>query len=69
VWGLAVAVVLLAQNQTDEALELAGQVAEQADELQRRASTIRLRALRTNHPDLPGLDDLITIIDPRIVPS
>ncbi|CAN5276133.1 hypothetical protein BH18ACT9_BH18ACT9_20720 [soil metagenome] len=43
----------------------ARQLTEQASPLQRRAHTIRLRALRTHHLDLPGLADLITLIDPR----
>jgi len=68
-WGLSVAVILLAQNETDDAHDLARQVADQASPLQRRAHTIRLRALRDHHPDLPGLDYVIEIIDPEAAAS
>ncbi|MGH3935294.1 MAG: hypothetical protein ACRDS1_10020 [Pseudonocardiaceae bacterium] len=61
-WGLLCAVLLIAADQPDPAHDLAHQLAEQASPLQRRAHTIRLRALRNHHPGLPGLDKLITII-------
>ncbi|MGH3785720.1 MAG: tetratricopeptide repeat protein [Pseudonocardiaceae bacterium] len=64
-WGLAVSVLLLAQNEPDRAHQLGRQVTEKATAIQRRAHTIRLRVLRSHHPDLPGLDDLIQIIDPE----
>lgn len=57
--------LLLAQDEPDQAHQLGRQVTDQATAIQRRAHTIRLRALRTHHPDLPGLDDLIQIIDPE----
>jgi hypothetical protein len=63
-WGLTVTVILLAQNEIDKANDLARQVAHQASPLQRRAHTVRLRALRDHHPDLPGLDHVIAIINP-----
>ncbi|MDQ3151392.1 MAG: hypothetical protein M3R63_06645, partial [Actinomycetota bacterium] len=64
------AVVLrLAQHETDKADDLARQVAHQASPLQRRAHTVRLRALRDHHPDLPGLDHVIAIIDPEAAAS
>lgn len=47
-----------------EHADLAHQLAEQASPLQRRAHTIRLCALRNHHPGLPGLEKLITIINP-----
>jgi hypothetical protein len=68
-WGLTVAVILLVQNETDAAQDLARQVAHQASPLQRRAHMIRLRALRDHHPDLPGLDHVIAIIDPEAAAS
>ncbi|MGH3937794.1 MAG: hypothetical protein ACRDTG_04040 [Pseudonocardiaceae bacterium] len=67
-WGLAVSVLLLAQEEPDQAHQLGRQVAEQATAIQRRAHAIRLRALRSQHPDLPGLDDLIQIIELEIPP-
>ena len=63
-WGLVRAVLLIATDQSDLAYDIAHQLAEQASPLQRRAHTIRLRALRTHHPDLPCLDQLIEIINP-----
>ncbi|MGH3937799.1 MAG: hypothetical protein ACRDTG_04065 [Pseudonocardiaceae bacterium] len=68
-WGLAVSVLLLAQEEPDQAHQLGRQVAEQATAIQRRAHAIRLRALRSHHPELPGLDDLIQIIDQEIPPG
>ncbi|MDQ3275952.1 MAG: hypothetical protein M3Q39_13230, partial [Actinomycetota bacterium] len=68
-WGLTVTVILLAQNEIDKANDLARQVAHQASPLQRRAHTVRLRALRDHHPDLPGLDHVIAIIDPEAAAS
>jgi pyruvate-formate lyase len=68
-WGLTVAVILLAQNETDDAHDLARQVAQQARSLQRRVHIIRLRALRDHHLDLPGLDHVIAIIDPEAAAS
>ena len=68
-WGLTVTVILLAQNEIDGAHHLARQVAHQASPLQRRAHMIRLRALRDHHPDLPGLDHIIAIIDPEAAAS
>ncbi|MGH8920365.1 MAG: hypothetical protein ACRD0H_18875 [Actinomycetes bacterium] len=62
-WGLAVSVLLLAQNEPDQAHQLGRQVAKNATAIHRRAHAIRLRALRSTMPDLPGLDDLIQIID------
>lgn len=64
-WVLVWAVLLLAADQADTAHEMARQFVEQASPLQRRAHTIRLRALRTHHPALPGLDELIGIINPE----
>ncbi len=64
-WGLTVAVILLAQNETDDAHDLA----RQARSLQRRVHIIRLRALRDHHLDLPGLDHVIAIIDPEAAAS
>jgi hypothetical protein len=64
-WGLLWAVLLLAAEQPDSAYDVAHQLAEQASPLQRRAHTIRLRALRSHHPGLPGLDELVEIIDPE----
>ncbi len=64
-WRLIVSVLLLAQNEPDQAHQLGRQVADEATRIQRRAHTIRLRALRSHRPDLPGLDDLIQIIDPE----
>lgn len=52
--GLALAVLLLAQGEPDQALDLGRHVAELANAIQRRAHTIRLRGLRTKHPGLPG---------------
>jgi hypothetical protein len=63
-WGLLYAVLLIAADQPEPAHDLARQLAEQSSPLQRRAHAIRLRALRNHHPDLPGLDKLIAIIDP-----
>jgi hypothetical protein len=63
-WGLVCAVLLLATDQPDPAHEIAHQLAEQTSSLQRRAHTIRLRALGKHPPHLPGLDTLIAIIDP-----
>jgi hypothetical protein len=68
-WGLIVSVLLLAQDEPDQAHQLGRQVAEEATAIQRRAYTIRLRALRSHHPDLPGLDDFIQIIDSGIPAS
>jgi len=68
-WNLAAAVLLLAQDQPDQACDLARHVAGNASPLQRRAHTIRLRALRTHHPELPGLDDVIMLIDPEAAAS
>jgi hypothetical protein len=68
-WNLAAAVLLLAQDQPDQARDLATQVAENANTLQRRAHAIRLRALRTHQPELPGLDEIITLIDPEAAAS
>ena len=68
-WGLTVTVILLAQNEIDDAHDLARQVAHQASPLQRRAHTVRLRALRAYHPDLPDLDHVIAIIDPEAAAS
>jgi hypothetical protein len=68
-WSLAAAVLLLAQDQPDQARDLARHVADNASPLQRRAHTIRLRALRTHHPELPGLDDVIALIDPPAAAS
>jgi hypothetical protein len=68
-WDLTVTVILLAQNEIDDAYDLARQVAHQASPLQRRAHMIRLRALGDHHPDLPGLDHVIAIIDPEAVAS
>ena len=68
-WGLTVTVILLAQNEIDDAYDLARQVAHQASPLQRRAHMVRLRALGDHHPDLPGLDHVIAIIDPEAVAS
>ncbi len=68
-WSLAAAVLLLAQDELDRAREFARLVAEQASPLRRRAHTIRLRALRTHHPDLPGLDDVIELIEPETAAS
>ena len=67
-WSLA-AVLLLAQDQSDQAHDLVRHVADNASPLQRRAHTIRLRALRTHHPELPGLDDVIALIDPPAAAS
>lgn len=67
-WGLVRAVLLLVTDQPDSAHELARQLAEQASPLQLRAHTIRLRALRTRHPGLPGLDELISVIDAQSTP-
>ncbi|MGH3811997.1 MAG: hypothetical protein ACRDUV_06010, partial [Pseudonocardiaceae bacterium] len=63
-WGILCAVLLIAADQPDPAYEIAHQLAEQASLLQRRAHTIRLRALRNHHPGLLGLDELIAIINP-----
>ena len=63
-WGVLCAVLLLAADQPDPAHGVAHQLTEQASPLQRRAHTIRLRALRTHHPGLPDLDQLIEIINP-----
>jgi hypothetical protein len=63
-WSIAVAVLLLAQNEQDQARELTRAAAEQATPLQRRAQVIRLRALHAKQPDLPGLVDLIEIMQP-----
>ena len=63
-WGLLHAVFLIAADQPDSAYDIAHQLAEQASPLQRRAHAIRLRALRTHHPDLPGLNELIDILNP-----
>ncbi len=68
-WALLCAVLLLAADQPEPACEIAHQLAEQASPLQRRAHTIRLRALRNHHHDLPGLDELIAIINPESVAS
>ncbi|MDQ3600498.1 MAG: hypothetical protein M3408_04455, partial [Actinomycetota bacterium] len=68
-WDLTVTVILLAQNEIDDAYDLARQVAHQASPLQRRAHMVRLRALGDHHPDLPGLDHVIAIIDPEAVAS
>ena len=66
---LIVAVLLLAQGEPDQALGLGRHVAELANPLQRRAHTIRLRGLRTHHPDLPSLDQLIRALDPEAQPT
>lgn len=63
-WGLVYAILLIAADQPDPAYDLAHQLTEQSSALQRRAHAIRLRALRNHHPDLPGLDKLIAIINP-----
>ena len=68
-WDLTVTVILLAQNEIDDAYDLARQVAHQASPLQRRTHMIRLRALRDHHPDLPGLDHVIAIINPEAAAS
>ncbi len=68
-WNLAAAVLLLAEDQPEQALEVAELIAREATPLQRRAHTIRLRALQTHHPDLPGLDDVIEVIDPKDAPT
>jgi hypothetical protein len=64
-YALALAVLLLAQNNHDQAREYAAHIAERATVIQRRAHVIRLRKLRTHHPDLPGIAEVIDIIEPR----
>ena len=59
-WSLSAAVLLLAQDETHQARQVAQHAAEQATPIQRRALTLRLRELATHHPDLAGLDILIT---------
>ena len=66
---LVCAVLLIATDQSDPACELAHQLAVQPSNLQRRVHTIRLRALRDHHPGLPGLDTLITIVNPESAAS
>lgn len=64
-WTLIASVLLLAQDDVDEAHEAGRQLAEAATPIQRRAIAIRLRALRDHQSDLPGLSDLIEIINPE----
>jgi hypothetical protein len=52
------------QEELQQARELTQAAADQATPIQRRAYTIRLRALRAQRPDLTGLDDLIAIMQP-----
>ena len=63
-WNVAVAVIHLAQGKQQQARALTQATAEQATPIQRRAYTIRLRALHAKQPNLPGLDDLIAIMQP-----
>ncbi|MDQ3990605.1 MAG: hypothetical protein M3291_15705 [Actinomycetota bacterium] len=61
--------LLLAQGEPDQALDLGRHVAELATPIQRRAHTIRLRGLRTHHPGLPALDQLIAVLEPEAQPT
>ena len=60
---LAAAVVSLGHGQLDEAQQFARAAAAQATPLQRRAHVIRLRSLLTHQRGLPGIDELITILE------
>ena len=62
-WLLAAALSLHAQDRADEAAEITDQLVTKATPTQRRAHTIRLRALRDHVPDLPQLDSLIARLD------
>jgi tetratricopeptide (TPR) repeat protein len=59
---LATAVLLLANGEPDQARELVSAVVEDATAIQRRAHTIRLRALAAGQPDLDGVDTLIALL-------
>jgi hypothetical protein len=64
-WGLAASVLLLAEGDDDRAYAHAQSAAALATPIQRRAHTIRLRALATQRPDLGGIDGLIAIFGTR----
>ncbi|MGH3611425.1 MAG: hypothetical protein ACRDRK_02145, partial [Pseudonocardia sp.] len=61
-WQLAAAVLLLAQGQPEQAREYAQAAADQATPIQRRAHTVRLRALAAHQPDMAGVEELIAIM-------
>ncbi len=61
-WQLAAAVLLLAQGQPEQAREYAQAAADQATPIQRRAHTVRLRALAAHQPDMTGVEELIAIM-------
>ncbi|MEU0934448.1 hypothetical protein [Embleya sp. NPDC005971] len=58
------AVLALADGSPDEARACAMYAAEHADDLQRRAHAIRLRALHHGRPDLEAAAELVDIINP-----
>lgn len=59
--NLALAVLLLMQNDPDHALDVGREIAEHSTAIQLRAYTVRLQSLATNQPDLAGIDDLIAV--------
>jgi hypothetical protein len=60
---LVTAVLLIARGQETEAHSHGQQLAKKADPLQRRAHLIRLRKLQKHQPDLPGLGQLIALLE------
>lgn len=64
-WSLLSAVLCLAEHCLDEAMSLGRQIAEQGSPILRRAHAVRLRSFGRHNPRTAGVQDLVTVIDPR----
>ncbi|WP_043684278.1 ATP-binding protein [Streptomyces xylophagus] len=62
--ALFFAIIATADNQTDQARNLAQVIASNGTEIQRRAHAIRLRTLAQNATGLNGAEELANLIDP-----
>jgi hypothetical protein len=67
--GALFAVILTAAaGESEPAAQIARMIAEQATDIQRRATAIRLRELHQRLPDIGGLDELAALIHPENQP-